>query len=90
MTNQMHLHAWYSPRAAELYGSSIYRSVDGVTEVEVCCVDPTDVPSDVFQWPDRVSVGLVLENGYIRTGIFGTQEGNFIWKGYTGISEEYF
>ena len=55
-------HAVFSPSAALEYGSSIYLSADGETEVEVTCVDenPEWVKKN-YLWPDARPVGTVTK-----------------------------
>ena len=68
MTNQP-CKAYYSPSAANLYGSSIYRGTDG-SEIEVTCVEESLESSGIYRWPDARSIGPVTE--YIRKGQVGS------------------
>jgi hypothetical protein len=61
--------AYYSPSAAKLYGSSIYRGADG-SEIEVTCVEPSLESTGIYKWQDQVPVGPVIE--WIRKGQTGS------------------
>lgn len=70
--SQTALHrAYYSPTAADLYGSSIYSTADG-SEVEVTCVEPGLEDTGIYNWKDAVVVGPV--SSYIRTGRKGVAD----------------
>lgn len=60
-------YALYSPSAALEFGSSIYLSTDGKTEVEVTCVgkDPKWLDEN-YLWPDAYLVGTVTK--WLRRG----------------------
>lgn len=55
-------HAVYSEQAAAIYGSGVWLSTDGVTEVEVTSVD-TDRGRlfHLYGWSDKVYVGTVTK-----------------------------
>jgi hypothetical protein len=54
----------YSERAAQYYGTVIYKSLDGSRQ-HVTCVCPLD-KVNTYKWPDAIRVGWVTE--YIRQG----------------------
>jgi hypothetical protein len=66
-------HAWYSHRAATLYGSAIYARADG-TEVEVTGVFK-DVNSN-YGWPDKEYCGEVVK--FLRPCRQGTKPLTFV------------
>lgn len=57
--------AYYSPTAAEKYGSFIYRNAEG-SEVEITGVEPGLEDTGTYKWVDAVVVGPVLN--YMRQG----------------------
>jgi hypothetical protein len=61
-------YAYFSAEAAKKCGSSIYLAHDG-SEVEVTCVGKGLIDCGSYQWPDRKSVGPVVE--WLRTGQTG-------------------
>jgi hypothetical protein len=61
--------AWYSEKAAELHGSTIWRKADG-TEVEVTIVGES--METIYNWDDKVYVGEVTD--FIRTAQIGTYQ----------------
>ena len=67
MTDQ--LRRAYSPTAARLHGSSIYRDANG-SEIEVTGVEPRLEDTGTYGWPDEVVVGPVTE--WVRRGQIGT------------------
>lgn len=58
------LYGWYSPTAANQFGSSIYLKPDG-SGVEVTFVAPASM-ADQYNWPDKIAIGPVVE--WIMTG----------------------
>jgi len=62
------MYGFYSRKAAETFGSSIYRHVSGDV-VEVTCVCPT-MDSSIYKWDDKVYVGEVTN--YICSGSYGS------------------
>ena len=72
--NKKQLFAWFSPTAAELYGSSIYNSDKG--EVEVTAVTQSSVDSGISQWPDEIKVGPVT--GWARPGRKGSEHSRYL------------
>jgi hypothetical protein len=61
-------YAYFSAEAANKCGSSIYLAHDG-SEVEVTCVGKNLIDCGIYQWPDRKSVGPVVE--WLRRGQTG-------------------
>jgi hypothetical protein len=61
-------YAYFSAEAAKKCGSSIYLAHDG-SEVEVTCVGENLIDCGNYQWPDRKSVGPVVER--LRRGQTG-------------------
>ena len=68
MTKPTLLLAWYSQAAADLYGTTFWRTPYG-EEVEVTAVAED---KNWYQWPDKIQVGPVTH--YIRKGHFGTKK----------------
>jgi hypothetical protein len=67
-------YAYFSAEAAKECGSSIYLAHDG-SEVEVTCVGEGLIDCDNYLWPDRKSVGPVVE--WLRRG--QTRQSSFIF-----------
>jgi len=61
-------YAYFSAEAAKKCGSSIYLSHDG-SEVEVTYVGEGLIDCGIHKWPDRKSVGPVVE--WLRRGQTG-------------------
>ena len=56
--------AFYSPTAAEKFGTTIYKTPDG-GEVEVTGVEPSLEDTGTYMWPDKVPV---VVTSYLRRG----------------------
>lgn len=61
------LHGFFSEKAAELFGTSIYLDIDG-NEIDVTAVS-TSEEYPLYKWADKKYVGIITQ--YIRPGRIG-------------------